>query len=148
MSPRLRPTSVPSGILIHYIQPFGHNRHGPKIGEVAQHNSVWTEVYRRTKWHLDTSSRLTTIDIARKMGRGGGYAPFLGSGAGSSSHTKSPGLRPTSTPSGILIRSAVWPQQTLAETWGRGSAPFFEGEPGPHPTMSLGQGLPSYQVTS
>ena len=32
MSPRLRPTSVPSGIL---IQPFGHNRHGPKIGGSA-----------------------------------------------------------------------------------------------------------------
>jgi len=30
MSPGSRPTSVPSDILIH--QPFGHNRHGPKIG--------------------------------------------------------------------------------------------------------------------
>ena len=30
MWPRPRPSSVPSGILI--IQPFGHNRHGPKTG--------------------------------------------------------------------------------------------------------------------
>jgi len=33
MSPRLRPTSVPNGILT--MQPFGHNRHGPKIGGVV-----------------------------------------------------------------------------------------------------------------
>jgi len=33
MSPRPRPTSVPSGILIHpAIWNVGHNRHGPKIG--------------------------------------------------------------------------------------------------------------------
>jgi len=30
MLPGPRPTSVPSGILIH--QPFGHSRHGPKVG--------------------------------------------------------------------------------------------------------------------
>jgi len=30
MSPGPRSASIPSGILIH--QPFGHNRHGPKIG--------------------------------------------------------------------------------------------------------------------
>jgi len=33
MCPGLRPTFVPSGILI--IEPLGHNRHGPKIGEGA-----------------------------------------------------------------------------------------------------------------
>jgi len=87
------------------IQPFGHNRHGPKIC--------------------------------------GGLCPFLG-GAGSSSGTLWPGLRPTSTPSGILIHPAVWPQKTWAENWG-GCAPFSgEGTwvppntmwPGPRPTCT------------
>ena len=32
VSPGSKPTSIPSGILIH--QPFGHNRHGPKNGGV------------------------------------------------------------------------------------------------------------------
>ena len=54
------------------IQPFGHNRHGPKIG-----------------W---------------------GCAIFLAGGAGSPSNTRSPGPRPTSIPSGILVHLAVFPQ--------------------------------------
>ena len=38
--PALRPTSIPSGILMHaapaaVLQQFGHNRNGPKIGEGA-----------------------------------------------------------------------------------------------------------------
>ena len=61
------------------IQPFGHNRHGPKIG---------------------------------------GFGPLLGRGAGSSSNTKSPGPRPTSVLSGILIHPAIWPQQIWTENWG------------------------------
>jgi len=32
--------------------------------------------------------------------------------------TKSPGPRPTSVPSVILIHPAVWPQRTWAENWG------------------------------
>ena len=64
-------------------------------------------------------SRLTTIDMGRKLG--GGCAPFLG-GPGSPSNTKSPGLRPTSIPSGILIHPAVWPQRTWAENWGLSEA--------------------------
>ena len=36
-SPGLRPTSIPSGILMHasVLQPFDHNRNGPKIGKGA-----------------------------------------------------------------------------------------------------------------
>jgi len=45
-------------------------------------------------------------------------APFLGGGAGSSSNTMSPGPRPTSVPSGILIHPALWPQQTWAKNGG------------------------------
>ena len=29
---------------------------------------AWAEVYFRTKWHLDPSSRLTTTDMGRKLG--------------------------------------------------------------------------------
>ena len=55
----------------------------------------------------------------------------------------SPGRRPTSVRSDILIHSAVWPQQTRAKKWGRGCCAPFGGEsgsssnrmsPGPRPT--------------
>ena len=99
-------------------RPFGHNRHGPTIGELCplfwekeagspSNTIAWAEVYCRTKWHLNPSSSLSTTDIGRKME---GLSPFLGGGAGSPSNTMSPGLRPTSVPSGILIHPAVWPQ--------------------------------------
>ena len=87
-----------------YIQPFGHNRHGPKIGK-------------------------------------GAPSHFGGRGAGSPSNTKSPGLRPCSISSGILIDPAIWPQQIWAENWG--ACPFEGGRagspsntmwPGPRPT--------------
>ena len=52
---------------------------------------------------------LATIDMGQKVG---GCASFLGEGAGSPSNTMSPGLRPTSVPSDILIQPAVWSQQT------------------------------------
>jgi len=39
----------------------------------------------------------------------GCYAPFCGR-AGSPSNTMSPGPRPTSVSSGILMHPAVWPQ--------------------------------------
>jgi len=71
------------------------------------------------KCHLDPSSRSATIAMGRKMGDS---APSLchpfGEGAGSPSNPKSPGLRPTFVPSGILIHPAVWPQETWAENWG------------------------------
>jgi len=42
----------------------------------------------------------------------------------------SPGLRPTSLPTGILIHPAVWPQQTWAENWGV-CPPFLGGAGSP-----------------
>jgi len=46
----------------------------------------------------------------------------------SPSNPKSPGPRPISIPSGILIHPAIWPQQTWAENWGRGcSVPLGRG---------------------
>jgi len=63
-----------------------------------------------TKWHLDPSSRLATIDIGRKF-VGGCCAPSLfEGGAGYPSNTTWPEPRPTSVPSGILIHPAVSPQ--------------------------------------
>ena len=43
-------------------------------------------------------------------------------GSGSPSNTVSPGQRPTSLPSGILVHPAVSPQQTWADNFGRGCA--------------------------
>jgi len=86
---------------------------------------AWAAVYFCTKWCLHPSSRLATIDMDRKLGscakfhldtynrlttiemgrKCRGSAPFWEGGAGSPSNTKSPGPRPTSIPSGILIHS-------------------------------------------
>jgi len=41
-----------------------------------QHDVAWTKANLRAKCHLDLSSRLVTIDMGRKLGRGS--APFLG----------------------------------------------------------------------
>ena len=58
----------------------------------------------------------------------------------------SPRLKPTSVPSGILIHTAVWPQQTWAKHWGL--CPFW-GELGRHLTQCrLGRNIPQYQVAS
>jgi len=42
------------------------------------HNVACAETYIRTKWHVDLSSRLATIDIGRKWGL---LCPFRGGGA-------------------------------------------------------------------
>ena len=63
-----------------------------------------------TKWRLDLSSRLATIDMSRKVGV---LCPFGGGGtAGPSCNTMPHGPRPTSVPSGISIHPADWPQYT------------------------------------
>jgi len=69
--------------------------------------------------------------MGRKLGEGS--APFLGRAAGSPYNTKYPGLRPTSMPSGILIRVAIWPQQLRAKIGG--SAPLGRGAGSPSNTM-------------
>ena len=94
-------------------RPFGHSRHGPKIGGCApfsggsipkQHNVA----YFRKKWHLDPSNRLATTDMGWKLG----VSLFCGGErlAESPSSTMWPGPRPISIQSGILIHPAVWPQ--------------------------------------
>ena len=106
----------------------GHNRHAPKRGggccasfagrgAGSPSNIMWPgprSVYFCTKWHLDPSSRLATIDMGLKLGGGCAFLGELGPHL-----TLSPGLRPTSVPSGIVMHPAVWLQLTWAENWRR-----------------------------
>jgi len=63
--------------------------------------------------------------------------------------TLSPGPRPTSVPSGILIHLAVWSQQTMVENWGCVPLFFWGGGAGTHLTQcGRGRGLPLCQVSS
>jgi len=54
----------------------------PPFGEgdwvSIQHKVTWAEAYIHTKWHVDTASRLATIETGRKLGRG--LRPLLGKG--------------------------------------------------------------------
>jgi len=96
------------------IQPFGHNRHGPKIGwdgcalfpgdscVSIEHKIAWAEAYLHTIWHLSPSSRLATTQWPKI----GGCAP-LGRKDGSPSNTMSRRPTPTSVPISILIHAAV-----------------------------------------
>jgi len=117
-----------------------YNKHGPKIwggsapflgrraGSPSNTKSpgLRAEAYLHAKYHLDPSSRFTTINMGRKFG--GDPPPFWGGERGPHL-TQSPGPRPTSTPSGILIHAAIWPQQIWAENWW-GCAPLGDGGAG------------------
>jgi len=82
---RLLQCGLGRGLLPHQvasssIQPFGHNRHGPKIGwggyalssggswVPMEHKVTWAEAYLHTKWHHSPSYRLATTDTGRKLG--------------------------------------------------------------------------------
>jgi len=95
------------------------------------HNDAWAAVYLPAKWHLDPSSHLATIYMARKLGAL--LFPFLGEGTGSPSNTMWPGPRPTSVLSGILMHPTVWPQYTGRKLGGvlMCPPPFGGGEVGP-----------------
>ena len=62
---------------------------------MEEHNMACAEAYLRTKWHLDSSSRLATTDMGRKLGEFGGsmyvcicMALFLGRGEPGPHQTK------------------------------------------------------------
>ena len=55
---------------------------------------------------------------AKRAKKWGLLYPFPWGRAGSPSNTMLPGPRSISVPGGILIHSAVWPQQTWSENWG------------------------------
>jgi len=62
------------------MKPFGHNKHGPKIGEGSApfwrggvrvpiyHKVAWAESYLHTKWHLDRFSHLAATDMGQNWG--------------------------------------------------------------------------------
>jgi len=87
-------------------------------------NTIYGYIQR---WKYEDTEVGEMGDVPEQSGPkswGGGFcAPFRG--AGSPSKTMSPGPRPTSVPSGILIHAAVWPQQTSAKNWGL--CPFWGG---------------------
>jgi len=113
MSLGLRPTSLPSGILIHPaiwpkqiwgenwgLCPFGGGGAGSPSSTmwpgprptcmpsgILIHPAIWPQQIWAENW-----------------------GPLLGRRTGSPSNTMSLGLRPTSVPSGILIHQAIWPQ--------------------------------------
>jgi len=100
---------------------------------------AWAEDYLHTKWHLDPSSRLATIDMGRKLA---GLCPLLPRGLGlHHSNTMSFVLRPTFLPSSILLHPAIWPPHIYGPKIG-GCAPLGRGNgspsnamwPGPRPS--------------
>ena len=125
LGPRLTQCGLSRGLLPYQvvsssIQPFGHNRHEPKIGGCApfrgeqrnpiQHNVAWAVpsgiLTHPAVWPQQTWPK-NWVGV-----------PFFLAVSGSPSNTKSPGPRPTSIPSAILVDPVVWPQRTLAENWG------------------------------
>ena len=56
------------------------------------------------------SDCMATTEMSQKVGGGAAVPLSLGGEAGSPSNTMSPGLRPISVPSDILIHPAIWPQ--------------------------------------
>jgi len=126
------------------IQPFGHNRQGPKIGKGGCApwglNWVRAESYHRTKLHLDRSSHLASIDMGRKLAA----VPFLGGGE-LGPHSAQCGLGP-----GLpLYQVTSWLIQPFGHNRhgpkiGGGCAPFWErGAVSPSSTM-----LPGSRPTS
>jgi len=114
-SPRPRPTSIPSGILIHpFVWPqrtWAKNWEAVPLleGELSSHltqSRPGREAYLRTKWHIDPSSRFSHNRHGPKIG---GCAPFL-DGELRPHLTQSPWPRPIAVSSGVLILAAVWPQ--------------------------------------
>jgi len=99
------------------IQPFGHNRHGPKIGGCALFGRelgprlTQSCLGRGIPPYQVASKSIQPFGHNRHGPKTGGCAP-LGWRAGSPSNTKSPEPRPTSIPSFILIDLTVWPQYT------------------------------------
>jgi len=95
----------------------GHNRHGPKrrgccaplAGKKLGPRLTQCGLGRRLLPYQVASSSIQPFGRNRHGPKERG-AVFLLGGAGSPSNTTSPGPRPISVPSGILIHPAVWPQ--------------------------------------
>ena len=137
------------------VPPFGYNRHEPKRwgaavpllgGELGSHLTQCglgrgLPPYQVASWSIQPFGHNTWAKIWGLM------PPFFGGGeAESPCNTMSPGPRPTSIPSGILIHAALRPQQTWAKIGD--CAPFGGGELG-RPLRQCGwsRGLPPCQVS-
>ena len=66
---------MPSFMLIHPTVWPQYTNVTDKTDRQTQQSVAWAEAYLRTKWHLDPSSRLATIDMGRKLG-GVAVPPF------------------------------------------------------------------------
>jgi len=121
-SPGPRPSSIPTGTLMHaaiwpqqkWAENWGVGLR-PLLGEgdwthLTQSRLCWGLPHAR--YQLHTFSRLAAINMGQKFG---GSAPLLGRGERDPHLTQSPGPRPTSIPSDILIHAAIWPQQIWAK---------------------------------
>ena len=109
----------------------------PLLGECAGSPSntlAWAEAYHHAKYQLHPSSRLVTIDMRRKLGRG--LCPLFW-GARSLSNTKSPVLRPNLRTKWHLDASSRLATIEMGRKLGRGLCPFLgEQERCPHLTKS------------
>ena len=102
------------------FQPFGHNRHGPKIRGVVpllQGGGLGPHLtecglgqglppFQVAFWSIQPFSH------NRRGLKIEGLCPFWGLGAGSPSNTMWPWPRPAFIRSGILIHPTIWPQCT------------------------------------
>ena len=66
------------------MHPDGNLRAALNEHTIRYASYAWAEVYLRSKWHLDPSSRLATIDMGKNCV---GAVPFFLGGAGSPSNT-------------------------------------------------------------
>jgi len=106
------------------IQPFGHNRQGPKFGVLCPHFWGAGSPSSTMSPGPGPGPRPTSIPSGILIhpaawpqhtwaeNWGIGAVPLLGRGAGSPSNTMWPGPRPTSMPSFILIHPIVCAQYT------------------------------------
>ena len=109
---------LPYQVTCSFIQPFGHNRHGPKIRwggcvlflELAGSPSNTKSPEPRPTSMPTGTLVYTAVRPQRTMAENwAGCAP-LGEGSWVPSNTMSRRPTPTSVSSGILIHEAVWPQ--------------------------------------
>ena len=84
-------------------------------------NVACAETYLPTKWHLDPSGRLATTDMDLKLKA----VPLSGGEAGSPFNTISPGPRPSSLPSGIVIHPAVFATTDMGRKLGAAAVPLL-----------------------
>ena len=96
------------------IQPFSHNKHGPKIfrrAEAGSPSNTESSGPRPSSIPIDILIH-AAIWPRQIWTENWGLCPFGGGGAGSSSNTMWLGPRPTIMSSFIMIHLTVWPQCT------------------------------------